>query len=424
MSESRPAERIGLYGPWGYGNLGCAATVEAAIQNIRTYRPNAELVCFSLNPADTEERHGVPTYTIGTGGWNEELGPGELPSTRLAAWLLSRRSPVLQRAGRLVRRLRLELGMIPRTYRRLKPLDLLIVTGGGQLLDFWGSSSTHPFWLLKYAVLSKLTGTKLIFLSVGAGPLDARLSRLFCKAALRLSSYRSYRDEASRSFVRTKLNVRKDDPVYPDLAYSLRAEVRCKAESEQPVVGLGVMAYCDPRHWPEKDSAVYAEYLEKMASFADWLMDKHYRISLLVGESSADRLAVKDFNTVLRSRDGWKHKAALIKEETILTVPDLLQQIAQTDWVVASRLHNVLLATFLQKPVIALSYHPKIDALMEDAGQARYCLPIQRFDLQTLKDRFTDLQEHAGEITRHFAGMVPSHRLALEEQYGRVFQQF
>src|SRR5262249_24278246 len=270
----RPVERIGLYGPWGYGNLGCAATVEATIQSIRTYRPNAELVCFSLNPADTEERHGVPTYTIGTGGWNEELGPGELPSTRLAAWLPSRRSPLLQRAGRLVLRLRLELRMIPRTYRRLKPLDLLIVTGGGQLLDFWGSSSTHPFWLLKYAVLSKLTGTKLIFLSVGAGPLDARLSRLFCKAALRLSSYRSYRDEASRSFVQTRLNVGKDDPFYPDLAYSLRAEVRCTAESEQPVVGLGVMAYCDPRHWPEKDSAFYAEYLEKMASFADRLMDK------------------------------------------------------------------------------------------------------------------------------------------------------
>ena len=423
MSRSKPVEKIGLYGPWGYGNLGCAATIEAAIQNIRTYRPSAELVCFSLNPADTVERHGLPTYPIGTGGWYEEPGHGEIPSTRLAAWLMSRRSPVLRRAGRLVRRLRLELRTIPRTYGRLKPLDLLIVTGGGQLLDFWGSSSTHPFWLLKYAVLSKLTRTKLIFLSVGAGPLEGKLSRLFCKAALRLSSYRSYRDEASRSFVQAKLNVGKDDPVYPDLAYSLRAEVRSKVESQQSVVGLGVMAYCDPRHWPEKDSSVYRGYLEKLASFADWLMDKNYVISLLVGESIADRRAVKDFIAILQSRDGWSHRAALIKEEPILTVTELLQQIAQTNWIVASRLHNVLLATFLQRPVIALSYQPKVDALMEESGQGRYCLPIERFDLQTLKARFADLQEHAGEISRHFAGMVPSHRLALQEQYGRVFQQ-
>jgi polysaccharide pyruvyl transferase WcaK-like protein len=78
----------------------------------------------------------------------------------------------------------------------------------------------------------------------------------------------------------------------------------------------------------------------------------------------------------------------------------------------------------LKKPVIALSYHPKIEALMADAGQERYCLPIQRFDLQTLKERFIDLETDGERIRWHFEHMVERRRLALEEQYARVFQRF
>lgn len=423
MSRSSSVERIGLYGPWGYGNLGCAATLQAAIQNIHTYRPNAELVCFSLRPSDTEERHAVTTYPIGTGGWDDEAGTREFPSMRLANWLQSRPSSLLRNIGRLVRRVPLELRVIRRTFRRLKPLDLVIVTGGGQLLDFWGGPWTHPYWLLKYAVLARLARTKLIFLSVGAGPLDSRLSRLFCKIALWLSSYRSYRDERSREFIHARLGFRRDDPVYPDLAYSLSTEEREQVRVRQRVVGLGVMTYYDPRHWPENDVSVYRGYLEKMAAFARWLIDRQYVISLLVGESQFDQCATDDLLAILEQHIDLGKKDAPVRHDTILTVSDLLEHIDQTDLVVASRLHNVLLATLRSRPVIALSYHPKIDALMTEAGQARYCLPIHDFDLDRLKARFRDLEAGSDTIRQQFTDLVAGRRVALAEQYERVFKE-
>jgi polysaccharide pyruvyl transferase WcaK-like protein len=422
VSRSGPVERIGLFGPWGYGNLGCAATVDATIQNIRVYRPNAELVCFSLFPADTEQRHGVRSYRLGTGGWEDEVQRPELASMRLAGWLQSRRSSVVRRAGRLLRRLRMEVGMVPQTYRRLKPLDLLIVTGGGQLLDFWGSALSHPWWLLKYAVLSRLAGTRLVFLSVGAGPVDSRLSRVFCRGALWLSSYRSYRDEASKEFVKARLKFRRDDPVYPDLAYSLHTRQQPPASGNRRVVGLGVMTYNDPRHWPDKDVSVYRGYLERHAAFVRWLVERGYRVSLLVGESRADRDTIGDLVPILERCFDLDSEDAPVRNESILTVEELLGQIDRTDLVVASRLHNVLLATLRYKPVIALSYHPKIDSLMEEAGQARYCLPIHEFDLDLLKARFQELEHDSAAIRRHFARLVAARRVALEEQYERVLQ--
>lgn len=422
MSRSRSIERIGLFGPWGYGNLGCAATVDAAIQNIRVHRPNAELVCFSLFPADTEQRHGIRSYRLGTGGWEDEVQNPELASMRLAGWLQSRRSSVLQLGGRLLRRVRMEAGMIPPTYRRLRQLDLLIVTGGGQLFDFLGGALSHPWWLLKYAVLSRLAGTKLIFLSVGAGPVDARLSRVFCRIALWLSSYRSYRDEDSKQFVQARIKFRNNDPVYPDLAYSLHTKEQAPANGNRRIVGLGVMTYNDPRHWPDKDVSVYRGYLERHTAFIGWLVERGYRVSLLVGEPWADRDTVDDLVANLERYFDFGSDDAPVRNDSIRTVDELLEQIDQTDLVVASRFHNVLLATLRYKPVIALSYHPKMDSLMEEAGQARYCLPIHDFDLDLLKARFQELERDGAVIRRQFADLVTARRVALEEQYGRVFQ--
>jgi polysaccharide pyruvyl transferase WcaK-like protein len=421
MKGGNAVERIGLFGPWGYGNLGCAATVEATIQNIQTYRPNAELVCFSLYPDDTEQRHAVRAYPIGRGVEDDEAGDRDSLSMRLAGWLQSRRSPLLQRAARLARRVPLEMRLIRRTYRRLEPLDLIIVAGGGQLLDFWGGAFTHPYWLLKYAVLARLARTELIFLSVGAGPLDSRLSRLFCRAALWLSSYRSYRDESSKQFVRSRVGFRRDDPVYPDLAYSLRPNQHGHVGTRRRVVGLGVMAWFDPRHWPENDVSVYRGYVEQLVAFARWLIERGYVVSLIVGESRWDRTAVDDFLAILGQWVDLGQEDPPVRNDAILTVDALLDQIDQADFVVASRLHNVLLSTFLSKPVIALSYHPKIDALMDEAGQASYCLPIRELDVEALKDRFLDLEANRDAIEQHFTEMTAGRRVALQEQYEHIF---
>jgi polysaccharide pyruvyl transferase WcaK-like protein len=78
------------------------------------------------------------------------------------------------------------------------------MTGTGMLSDF------------TITVIGKLCRCKLLFVSVGGGPIRHPLSRCFVKAALALADYRSYRDASSKDHLEAT-----NDVVYPDLAFSL-----------------------------------------------------------------------------------------------------------------------------------------------------------------------------------------------------------
>src|SRR5260370_845689 len=62
--NSRQPKRIGILGYYGANNLGDETVVAILIKRIREYHPNAELVGFSLNPANTERRHAIKTYPL------------------------------------------------------------------------------------------------------------------------------------------------------------------------------------------------------------------------------------------------------------------------------------------------------------------------------------------------------------------------
>ena len=57
-------KRIGIVGHYGVGNLGDDTVVAILINKIREHYPNAEVLGFSLKPADTERRHGIKAFPI------------------------------------------------------------------------------------------------------------------------------------------------------------------------------------------------------------------------------------------------------------------------------------------------------------------------------------------------------------------------
>ena len=55
---------IGLLDHLGGGNLGDDATLQAVMQNIKSRWPDAKIVGLSMNPDDTQRRHGIAAYPI------------------------------------------------------------------------------------------------------------------------------------------------------------------------------------------------------------------------------------------------------------------------------------------------------------------------------------------------------------------------
>ena len=64
MQVAAPRRRIGIIGHGGTKNLGDEALFATVIQNVRRRLPEAEVIGFTINPADSRERHGIECFPI------------------------------------------------------------------------------------------------------------------------------------------------------------------------------------------------------------------------------------------------------------------------------------------------------------------------------------------------------------------------
>ncbi len=74
----------------------------------------------------------------------------------------------------------------------------------------------------------------------------------------------------------------------------------------------------------------------------------------------------------------------------------------------------------LNKPVVSISYHDKVDALMAGFGLATFCQDIERFDLDTLTAQLTMLEQDATNLKPRIQQTADAYRDALDNQYERI----
>ena len=67
------------------------------------------------------------------------------------------------------------------------------------------------------------------------------------------------------------------------------------------------------------------------------------------------------------------------------TLHDVMQQMAGTDLVVATRYHNVVCSLRVGKPTISIGYAEKNDVLLAEMGLGEYCQQIEGLDVDLLK---------------------------------------
>jgi polysaccharide pyruvyl transferase WcaK-like protein len=430
---NRVPKTIGLLDHLGHGNLGDDATLGVVMQNIRSRWPHASLIGLSLNPYDTEQRHGIPSYAIRRDSKRRLTADLPVsPTVSLKTWLkhlLNRCQPILRvlRAIntvtiRIPKALLQEFRFLAESHRIVRSLDMLIMCGGGQLLD-WGGPWRFPYTLFKWTLLAKLSGVACYYINVGAGPLRDSLSKSFIKFALLLSDYASFRDEDSRKLVQD-IGFQRSADVFPDNVYSLEVPFLNASESRpggRSVVGISPMAYRDPRvsFW-DKDQAAYDRYISQLALFASSLARDGHRLRLFSTEIFFDSLAIEDLQRVLKNNQSIADPYS-IRHEQIRDTTKLFAQMSSMDYIVTSRFHGVVFAHLMTKPVLAISPHPKVATLMNDTGLSAYCVDIRSFDLDLLKRSFSRLVEHQAQIKRHMAKIAASYKARLLNQFDYLF---
>ena len=427
--------RIVFYGNFGVGNLGNEVTLETAIEQTLARVPRAGLLCICTGPEDVRARHGIEAvgaqsrasswswsdlHARGAGGDGDDAPRGLPPAGR--SQLLSRLGAQLARLGRLA--FRRAPGELVHWFRMLWLMahsDLLLIPGTGIVTDGSCGSLGWPYDMFKLTVLARLCGRRVIFLSVGAGPFSHRLGSWFIRRSLGLAHYRSYRDLDSKRRLEDIGFDTGRDAVYPDLVFGLSREhlagLRVEAESQR-IVGLGLKDYAAPVG--AADAKSYGEYLGAMADFVVWLQAQGHGVRLIIGDAQYDTRVREDLIALLEAR-GAGAKAPLLLSDPVPTVDELLRQLSATCAVISPRFHNLVLALMLNKPVIALSDLPKVDALLADLGLGRFCLPLEGLKTRQLTERFGQLQNDAGELKLHIRDVVERYRHLVDEQYGNVY---
>ncbi|MBB4091645.1 dTDP-4-dehydrorhamnose 3,5-epimerase [Ochrobactrum pecoris] len=383
--------RIGLLGQFGSGNTGNDGSLEAMLQLLQRRCPDAELVCICSKPDVVTQTFDVPAQPVAQPD----------PSN----WLLRIINKALLHFPRRI------VGFFC-ALLLASQLDLIVVPGTGILDDFNENPFGWPFAMLRWSLAAKIASTRLIFVSIGAGPVAHPLSRVFIRWASVLAAFRSYRDQVSHDFMK-HLDVNPaQDFVSADIAFALPTVPDEHRVSSDQCVGIGVMIY---RGWrkDEKDGdAIYGEYRAKMTTLVKRLSADGRQVRLLIG-GKGDIEAARDILERLSPAE-----ADNVVFEPIASLHELMQQIARTDVVIASRYHNVVCALAMKRPTISLAYASKNDALLLDTGLEAFCHQIESFDPATILSQ-VDLafEQRATLIGKVEAGVERYHnRLARQEE--------
>jgi polysaccharide pyruvyl transferase WcaK-like protein len=407
MKESkRKRKKITFFGHFDATNFGNESILQAILYHLRCFQPDAEVTCISTGPEATVATHHIEAIPL-----TEKFVNSWVP-----------RNPLIKALRKVCIGLPSELYRWVNGLIRLRHTDMLIIPGTGLLTDAYGLFNWGPYNLLKWSLIAKVCRCKLLFVSIGAGPIYGTLGRCFIKSVLALADFRSYRDKSTVQYLKG-IGFRADnDRVYPDLAFSLPEAViphKDTAKSCRTVVGLGVMEYAGKYSVASPSDTIYFAYLENLVTFVSWLLAREYDVRLLSGDLG-DMRARQEFRTLLKERLPAYDEAHIV-DEPICSVENLLSQIIATDIVVATRFHNVLLAVLCNKPVISISFHHKCESLMSAMELAEYCLDINDFKADQLIQKFCELETNANDIKPLMREKVREAREALDEQYRVIF---
>jgi polysaccharide pyruvyl transferase WcaK-like protein len=375
------APRVGMFGLLGSGNLGNDVSMESVLHYLRTDHPEAIVDVMCKGPETVTGRYGVPAVFM---NWYQRY---EKTASGLPAILL-------KSAGKGID--------VFRTAAWVRRHDIVIMPGMGTMeaslpLKSWGL----PYSFFLACTAGKLFGVKVAFVSIGAGVVKRRATRVLLDASAKLATYRSYRDAPSRDMLRERGVDTSRDHVYSDLAFGI-PPLPC-GPGDPDIVGVGVMGYRGSNDDRKQAEAIHAAYVATMKSFVRWLIDNDRSVRILIGdENEPDKLVGEEILADVRA-----YRPDLppgrVEAAYATTFQELMRVMAPAGTVVATRFHSVVCALRLGKPVIGLSYAPKFAALLANMGLTEFCQSAKAPDLDVLIAQFTELEKRQEELRQAIA---------------------
>ena len=174
------------------------------------------------------------------------------------------------------------------------------------------------------------------------------------------------------------------DSIVPDLAFSLPASelpppagIRSISDG-RTVVAISPIAFAKPGIWPTPDRDLYDRYLLQATQAVARLLERGYFLVIVCSSLGDDERVIPELLNRLDDRSK-RLATRQVYVPKIKTWKDLVASLRDADFLIASRLHSIILGFLTETPSVAISFDPKVDWVMEDLGQADYLLHIGDF---------------------------------------------
>lgn len=374
--------RIGIVGNYGNNNNGDEAILLGILHQLTHHFDvkREDIVVFSNNPKQTELRFGTK-----------------------AAQLYYKRSSMTTTI----------FATMKRSYKIMKDLDVVIIGGGGILMDLYRREA--PLFST-YGLLANYAGCKVIVYGVGAGPINLAVGKFFIKRLAKIAESISVRDPESRGLLHA-IGVKKDITVVGDPAFSIVTNQKKKKTTAIKNIGVTAVPYFNSAYWPKSDHAKYKAYIDSMAANLDRLIEeKDVHVTFFSTKFPQDVEASKD----IANRMKQKEKVTVIEEH--LDPEKLLKICADQDVIIGTRLHSLILALVVTTPVIGIEYHHKVEHFMDMIEQSDYSLSME--DIQDSSETFVTRIQKMEENWIAFQDRIAMISKFMKEKASKGMEQF
>lgn len=320
--------RVLLSGYYGFDNAGDEAVLYAILQALRE-KEISDITVLSAKPSDTEKRYGVKA---------------------------------VNRWGKL------EL------VKAIRNCDVLISGGGSLLQDV--TSKNGILYYLGIIRLAEMFHKKVIIYAQGIGPIQNGRNRSMTAKILNKTQAITVRDFESFQELQ-KMGV------YRDIYVSSDPVIGIAEESIDEKVGAELLKENKNYHENEKNVMVSIRnwkgkerFFPEIATACDNLIEDGHQVIFVPFHFPEDKEAGAEIAAIMKNQP--------VVLEGNYSPEETMAILKNADVVVGMRLHSLIMGFVLQKPLVGISYDPKVTSFMQMIRQ-RYCYPVEMMNASVLE---------------------------------------
>lgn len=245
----------------------------------------------------------------------------------------------------------------------------------------------YVIWKFPLCFIGKLFKKKTVKGPASFGPIISKTSKIKARFASNYIFNRILaREKESEKQMKVKAKIKKDIPVFPDLANMMSYNKPLKIEE---LVGISI-SHQIIKQWNSTE-----KYIDCIKNLIEHIRQTYnYEILLIPNEftQNNDYHDIHVANDIFNSLDN-KEKISIIEADK-MTSTQLKNEIAKCEVVVASRYHSCVAALSSGVPTLVIGWHHKYIELLEHYGQEKWILSNENCTSEKLIKMFDEFWEN------------------------------